>query len=443
MSEEPDKVITVARATLYQEVWSIPGRTLAKKYGVSDVALGKACKRHNIPRPPPGHWAKLAHGKASPQIPLPPQGNPRLNEIRFYGDASGARSFHDPDLEFLTEAPGHAVMTTVPEKLTTPHPFIVATREYLKALKSDQVTPGHRRRAPYVNVSSSGLDRAFRILDALTKAWESIGGAVTEGRGKNDATKDAAYFAIGEDRLPVVLEERQERLPGKRGWDVEWRYTGQLVLRIDCYWNENLRATWADGKRQRLEEILDSVITGFLRRISHEKHQRLDREIEERQNDRVVQRRTAAERRKAEEKRRREQLKTDVDSWHEAERIRHYLSVLDAEIGAGNWKPHNEDAFRSWMKWAFWYADHIDPLIQAEPSAEENKQPANTPVEQLEWTSHTRPIVERLGVRDTDALYRLRDVQITAEEGRGRSGALDEVRRVLEGLGYDISRRRP
>ena len=36
---------------------------LAKEFAISDVALHKICKKHNIPNPPPGWWAKKAAGK--------------------------------------------------------------------------------------------------------------------------------------------------------------------------------------------------------------------------------------------------------------------------------------------------------------------------------------------------------------------------------------------
>ena len=44
---------------------------LAKELGVSDVALHKICRKHDIPNPPLGWWAKKAAGKAVVQIPLP------------------------------------------------------------------------------------------------------------------------------------------------------------------------------------------------------------------------------------------------------------------------------------------------------------------------------------------------------------------------------------
>ena len=40
-------------------VWEKPTRQIAKDFGVSDNAIGKRCKKLNIPKPPRGYWAKL------------------------------------------------------------------------------------------------------------------------------------------------------------------------------------------------------------------------------------------------------------------------------------------------------------------------------------------------------------------------------------------------
>jgi hypothetical protein len=62
---------TFTRREFYNLVWSKPMIHLAKEFGVSDVALHKICRKHNIPNPPLGWWAKKAAGKAVKQIPLP------------------------------------------------------------------------------------------------------------------------------------------------------------------------------------------------------------------------------------------------------------------------------------------------------------------------------------------------------------------------------------
>ncbi len=61
-----------SRDQLYEEVWTDPLWTLAKKYGISDVGLAKVCRKLHIPLPPPGYWAKQAAKKpvaARPMLP--------------------------------------------------------------------------------------------------------------------------------------------------------------------------------------------------------------------------------------------------------------------------------------------------------------------------------------------------------------------------------------
>lgn len=67
MAESP---ITVTRSELYRQVWSATMISLAKKYGLSDNSLRKICRKHNIPTPEAGHWAKQGHGHPTKSPPL-------------------------------------------------------------------------------------------------------------------------------------------------------------------------------------------------------------------------------------------------------------------------------------------------------------------------------------------------------------------------------------
>jgi hypothetical protein len=51
------------REKLYREVWAEPTRKVAARYGISDVALAKACRQLQVPKPPRGYWAKRAAGQ--------------------------------------------------------------------------------------------------------------------------------------------------------------------------------------------------------------------------------------------------------------------------------------------------------------------------------------------------------------------------------------------
>ena len=59
------------REQLYELVWSEPISRIAPRYGVSDVAIAKICRKLDVPRPPRGYWAKLAHNKRVKKTPLP------------------------------------------------------------------------------------------------------------------------------------------------------------------------------------------------------------------------------------------------------------------------------------------------------------------------------------------------------------------------------------
>lgn len=48
--------IRVTRDSLYEQVWSVPLRSLARQYGLSDVGLAKTCKRMSVPVPGRGYW---------------------------------------------------------------------------------------------------------------------------------------------------------------------------------------------------------------------------------------------------------------------------------------------------------------------------------------------------------------------------------------------------
>src|SRR6185436_6086866 len=64
--------VTLTRKELYDRVWAEPVEKLAKEYGLSNVGLGKACRRHDIPVPPRGYWARKAAGQKPRRPPLPP-----------------------------------------------------------------------------------------------------------------------------------------------------------------------------------------------------------------------------------------------------------------------------------------------------------------------------------------------------------------------------------
>jgi hypothetical protein len=59
------------REEFYELVWSKPMTELAREFAMSDVALHKICRKHDIPNPPLGWWAKQRAGKKVRRTTLP------------------------------------------------------------------------------------------------------------------------------------------------------------------------------------------------------------------------------------------------------------------------------------------------------------------------------------------------------------------------------------
>lgn len=64
-------IIEISRLDLYKEVWETPRTKLCQKYGISDVALGKLCRKNNIPMPYVGYWERKKVGKYVRKPDLP------------------------------------------------------------------------------------------------------------------------------------------------------------------------------------------------------------------------------------------------------------------------------------------------------------------------------------------------------------------------------------
>ena len=61
---------TLTREQLYDLVWSEPMQRLAKKIGISDVAIAKHCRKLGVPVPERSYWNKLQVGQPSPKLTL-------------------------------------------------------------------------------------------------------------------------------------------------------------------------------------------------------------------------------------------------------------------------------------------------------------------------------------------------------------------------------------
>jgi len=90
---------TFSRKELYDLVWAESRLSLAKKLGVSDVWIRKACVAANIPVSPPGYWARKAAGRSTVRPALPRRSLGQSDSIGLGGDDQRRRMRADEEIE--------------------------------------------------------------------------------------------------------------------------------------------------------------------------------------------------------------------------------------------------------------------------------------------------------------------------------------------------------
>lgn len=95
---------TLSREELFALIWERPATEVAKELGVSDVALGKLCRRLQVPKPPRGYWARVASGR-TPRRPALPAYRAEIEErLRKQTKSTSQVRLSKLQLEFLRYA---------------------------------------------------------------------------------------------------------------------------------------------------------------------------------------------------------------------------------------------------------------------------------------------------------------------------------------------------
>ena len=218
------------REKLYQEIWNDPVSKVAVKYGVSDQAIRKKCKKLNIPLPSNKYWGNINAGRKPAAAPLPEyDGDNIINfHISYKPEAPPSKAqsmkpilfgFYDKKKrEQLSKICSEIIMQ---EHLKNPHPEIVKHKAIIKETKKKR-TYGEiiDIRGLYVggqaildthSTSEQTLPKAYLFLDALMKAIEKAG-------GKTEVTKEKSYFIIEGEKISFQLKEKynQVKIPEDR-----------------------------------------------------------------------------------------------------------------------------------------------------------------------------------------------------------------------------------
>lgn len=216
MSNESRKI---SREELYRLVWSKPTRDIAREFGISDVGLGKICKRLDVPKPPPGYWQRIASGYKVKAASLPPTRKGQRHEIEIWPSRPKPKS-EMKDLALMEalateKLPDNRIV--VSEDLRGAHSLVSYTNKILGKGKPDSygrlMLPWNTKvERPYLDlrVSKQSLHRSLRIMDALLKAMEVPGHQIESDKGP--------HFVVHGEKLRFYIREKVDRNEREPHW---------------------------------------------------------------------------------------------------------------------------------------------------------------------------------------------------------------------------------
>lgn len=295
----------MTRDELYALVWSEPLVKIAKRFGISDVGLRKICVKHQIPTPPVGYWAKLAHGKKVVHTPLPKVSGNFSTSIFLtlkpnLADNPEQESFEEAIRERERALGGKISVPAQSDQL--PHRITATTEKALLKSKPDnegflsvsgaQILQAH--------IGPNTIARGLRIIDALVKAIEERGHHFTYGDEGLQVVVDEEPLTIRmyetkskkphtptdkELKAQAEHDERRKRWPSLysstsktyRTWD--YFPSGRLAIEIEDvvrhgWYQPGLKDRWFDDKSVPLEAALNSITLALLRTSAYIKLKR-------------------------------------------------------------------------------------------------------------------------------------------------------------------------
>lgn len=358
-------VITLTREQLYERVWQTPSLHLCKEFGLSDVGLAKLCKRHKIPKPYLGYWARKAAGGKPKVTPLPICNDSSIATIQFAQPEPTVQEseFFDPEIEALYRKELQRERLVVPAALRSPLPIVARTKEALHSGKWPDEPTLH------VSVSKSFVDRAMRIMNALLKELLARGYTIEkEGRYHSNATVIRGYghefgFRI---REPSVMVQRMDTFYHRMR--TEYDPSGRIQLEIEGFGSWTPKVV-RDGKRSIIEDRIGDIPAQMLKAIDAARRKKAEWEAEERRREAERQAKWEAEERAKEaarlaaaKKRRELALFKRARLWKRCGDLREFVEAVRKLTEERPLPEGAKQEAAEWIEWATGVADAYDPL---------------------------------------------------------------------------------
>lgn len=357
MWNRPTHVLT--RTELHRLVWSEPVGTTARRYKLSGNGLAKICKKHRIPLPPRGYWAKVRHGKNPRRASLRPAKSPDEETVRVT-EGMGPRPAvpPKPPLEpSIVAAVERALQPenriVLAEDTSRPHRLVSEVARILDRPSWDgkrkTPEPIELRRRRILSAFFRGVERA----KGLVEDFDAAGFFIIALHGS--AFRLSCYEPERRVRVPLDSREMRSRSSWEtRDWKTESRRSG--VLRIRVLGERDHHKDFVDADGAPLEDRLTDVLVYLLRQTitvaerdrRAEAARQVAAEADCRRREEEIRRwQLEDQRRKARE--RVAALLEQTAKWRQAEDIRAFVAAAGTNAEDG------------WVAWALQVADTVDP----------------------------------------------------------------------------------
>ena len=383
MAKEP---YFLSREALYIKVWETPTVKLAKEFGVSDVAVGKMCKKLDIPKPPLGYWRKVQTGQKKIIPPLSKPKEKIQTGVWIYPRSEERTLKFEEEYKEQTLAVEQKIAEKlnnknlpeikVSESLYKPHPLIVQTQKAFSKKETDSYGALWN---PYENnylnlrISRQNLQRALLIMDALIKGLEKTGGRVSIE--KNNQGGSRTEFKIDEIKLKISLREDFKRFERKitaedkkkNPYDYhKYYYEPSGIFTFTAEGDYRIHRNWRDGKTSQVEDHLNDIVVGIFRLAEECRREEIDRKNEER---RELKNAVEYEKRKIIQKKeleRRELLETLSARWRKSRDLVDFIKGLEAKLIEEKDQIAEDSNEAQLMSWAYNHAAQMNPILNGQ-----------------------------------------------------------------------------
>ena len=360
--------------------------SVSKRFGISDVALAKACAKVQVPVPQRGYWARRAVGKAVVTIALPARALGEADEIEIPANRYGYHGGRYTDEEILGPVPPPPTFDEPIESMrervyaqigdvTVPRLSYKCHTLVSRLLASDEQRSAEIAVKPYMATYHPPLfddtigRRRLRLLSAVLLAVTRSGARV-DGSGKPDP--DNVRIVVGRQGVHLAVKVVETRKRFGRGAEAKMQVERHLTVELNPGHSGRPAArSWEDGDlplEKRLREITvellvageaghrGDVMSTYANRVARKAR------LEEDARRQRAEREAAERARVAElERKRVERLLAEAAASEKARIIRRYVDDVRAADAASP-SPMPQSELEEWAAWALGQADCLDPV---------------------------------------------------------------------------------